>query len=103
MKRIFIGGALALGLAVAACGGSQSDKAAIAKACMADGENEAFCNCVADGMERDLDAETFKAFAKASGPSGIGADELLENLPEGKQMQVVGALMNVGMTCALGG
>jgi hypothetical protein len=97
MKRVIIAATLALGFVLTACGGG-GDKARMVKACIGGGESEALCSCLADGLEKNLDAETFRALARASGDEA--ADKVLENLSADKQMQAFGALMSAGMACA---
>jgi hypothetical protein len=93
----------ALALALTACGGTGGAKASMVKSCTDAGEEQATCTCIADGLEKNLDAETFNKIAKALATSEGAGDDVIESLPAEDQTKVMGAMMSVGMTCAFGG
>ncbi|MBY9065288.1 hypothetical protein K1X12_00165 [Hyphomonas sp. WL0036] len=101
MRMAIVAGALAL--ALTACGGTGSSKAAMVKACSDAGEDKAMCTCLADGLEKNLDAKTFSTVAKAMSKGEEDGQKMIENLPAEEQGKIMGAMMTVGMSCAMGG
>lgn len=93
----------ALALALAACGGTGGAKASMVKACTDAGEEQAMCTCIADGLEKNLDAKTFNTVAKAMEQGEEDGGAAIEALPVEEQSKIMGAMMSVGMTCAFGG
>lgn len=101
MRLAILAGALAL--ALTACGGTGGSKAAMVKSCTDAGEDSAMCTCIADGLEKNLDAKTFNTVAKAMAAAEGAGDDMIESLPAEDQTKIMGAMMSVGMTCAFGG
>ena len=101
MRTAIVAGAMAL--ALAACGGTGGAKASMVKACTDAGEDQAMCTCIADGLEKNLDAKTFNTVAKAMAQGEEEGGKALEALPAEEQSKIMGAMMSVGMTCAFGG
>lgn len=102
MKNIVFAAVAALGLAgCGAMGGGE--KASMVKACIDSGEAEADCTCIADSLEKGLDAETFKVVATAMAAGEEEGNALMEALPAEQQTAVMGQLMSAGMTCMMGG
>ena len=101
MRMAIMAGALAL--ALTACGGTGGSKASMVKACTDAGEDKAMCSCIADGLEKSLDAKTFNTVAKAMAQGEEKGGEVLDNLPADEQSKIMGAMMSVGMSCAFGG
>jgi hypothetical protein len=99
MKKILFAAVAAL--ALTACGGSP--KTAMVKACTESGESDANCTCIADSLEKNLDADTFKAVATAMAAGEEAGNKMMEELPAEKQGAVMGALMSAGMGCMMGG
>lgn len=91
-------------LALTGCGAiGGGEKAAMVKACTDSGEAEADCTCIADSLEKGLDAETFKVVASAMAAGEEEGNTMMEALPADKQGAVMGALMSAGMSCMMGG
>lgn len=101
MRTAIVAGALAL--ALTACGGTGGSKATMVKACTDAGEDKAMCSCIADGLEKSLDAKTFNTVAKAMAQGEDKGGEALEKLPAAEQSKIMGAMMSTGMQCAFGG
>lgn len=101
MRMAIAAGALAL--ALAACGGTGGSKSAMIKACTDAGEDAKMCSCLADGLEKNLDAKTFNTVAKAMAQGEDKGEEMIKNLPAEEQGKIMGAMMSVGMQCAFGG
>jgi predicted HAD superfamily phosphohydrolase len=101
MRTIFAA-ALAATL-LAGCGAiGGGEKAAMIKACVESGETDANCSCVADNLEKNLDAETFKVVAGAMAASEEEGNDIMNGLPTDQQGAVMGALMTAGMSCMMG-
>lgn len=100
MRMAILAGALAL--AVTACGGTGGGKASIVKSCMDSGEDREMCTCLADGLEKNLDAKTFNTVAKAMAQGDEKGGEIINDLPAGEQSKIMGAMMSTGMQCAFG-
>lgn len=101
MKRLF--SVLIVTLAAAACGGGTGGaRADMVRSCVDSGEDEALCSCLAEGLEGELDPKLFKKIAAEAAKSGDSNDDFLDTLPAEEQGAVLGALMSVGMSCALG-
>lgn len=101
MRMMIVAGALTL--ALAACGGTGGAKASMVKSCTDAGEDKAMCSCIADGLEKNLDAKTFNTVAKAMAQGEEKGGDAIESLPAAEQSKIMGAMMSVGMTCAFGG
>lgn len=101
MRMAIVAGALAL--ALAACGGTGGSKSAMIKACTDAGEDQKMCSCIADGLEKNLDAKTFNTVARAMSKGEDEGQKIIENLPADEQGKVMGAMMSTGMACAFGG
>ena len=102
MKNIVFAAVAAL--ALTGCGAiGGGEKAAMVKSCTDSGETEANCTCVADSLEKGLDAETFKAVATAMAAGEAEGEQMMNDLPAEQQGAVMGALMSAGMTCMMGG
>ncbi|PKP80686.1 MAG: hypothetical protein CVT79_13780 [Alphaproteobacteria bacterium HGW-Alphaproteobacteria-18] len=101
MRMAILAGALAL--AVTACGGTGGAKASMVKSCIDAGEDKAMCTCLADGLEKNLDAKTFSTVAKAMAQGDDKGGEIIEKLPADQQGKIMGAMMSTGMQCAFGG
>lgn len=102
MKKFVIAAVAALALAgCGAVGGGH--KAAMVKSCTESGETEANCTCVADSLEKGLDADTFKLVATAMAAGEAEGEKMMNELPVEKQGAVMGALMSAGMSCMMGG
>ncbi|MGE6698071.1 hypothetical protein ACQKH5_10300 [Hyphomonas sp. NPDC076900] len=101
MRMAIVAGALAL--ALTACGGTGGSKATMVKACTDAGEDQAMCSCIADGLEKSLDAKTFNMVAKAMAQGEEKGGEVLDNLPAEEQSKIMSAMMSTGMQCAFGG
>lgn len=101
MRMAILAGALAL--AITACGGTGGAKASMVNACTEAGEDKAMCACIADGLEKNLDAKTFNTVAKAMAQGEEKGGEAIESLPAEQQSKIMGAMMTVGMSCAFGG
>lgn len=93
----------ALALALTACGGTAGSKASMVKACTDAGEDKAMCSCIADGLEKNLDAKTFNTVAKAMAQGEEKGGDVINNLPAEEQSKIMGAMMSTGMQCAFGG
>ncbi len=66
MKAGFV--AILAALALTGCGlAGPSDSQVLVDACVADGESEATCGCIATAMEKNLSPELFKKTADAVG------------------------------------
>lgn len=90
-------------LALAGCGAvGGGHKAAMVKACTDSGESDANCTCIADSLEKNLDAATFKTVATAMAAGEEEGNKMMEELPADKQGAVMGALMSAGMGCMMG-
>lgn len=98
MKKIVLAAVAAVLLT--ACGGSP--KGAMVKACVDSGESDKNCSCIADSLEKSLDAPTFKAVATAMAAGEEEGNKMMESLPAEKQGAVMGALMSAGMGCMMG-
>lgn len=101
MRVAILAGAFAL--ALTACGGTGGSKASMVKACTDAGEDQAMCTCIADGLEKNLDAKTFKTVAKAMAEGEEKGSQAIESLPAEEQTKIMGAMMSTGMSCAFGG
>lgn len=101
MRLALAAGAMAL--ALAACGGTGGANAKFVKACSDAGEDAELCTCLADGLEKNLDAKTFGTLANAMAEGEAKGEELINNLPADEQAKIMGAMMSVGMSCAFGG
>jgi hypothetical protein len=96
--------AAAAALVLAGCGAiGGGEKAAMVKSCVAGGESDANCTCIADKLEAALDKDTFKSVATAIAAGEEEGNAMMEALPADKQGAVMGALMTAGMTCMMGG
>ena len=93
----------ALALALTACGGTGGAKASMVKACTDAGEEVAMCNCIADGLEENLDPKTFNTVAQAIAEGEEKGGAAIESLPADEQSKIMGAMMSTGMQCAFGG
>jgi|GEM_PF-1724718 hypothetical protein len=101
--RTFVIAAVAA-LVLAGCGATGGGaKAAMVKACTDSGESDANCTCVADSLEKGLDADTFKLVATAMAAGDEEGEKMMNELPVEKQGAVMGALMSAGMSCMMGG
>ncbi|MEQ9506326.1 MAG: hypothetical protein RLO80_08630 [Hyphomonas sp.] len=90
-------------LALAGCGAiGGGEKTAMVKACTESGESEKNCTCIADSLETNLDAPTFKLVAKAMAAGEAEGEKMMEELPAEQQGKVMGALMSAGMGCMMG-
>jgi len=102
MKHIVLAALAAL--ALTGCGAiGGGEKAAMVKACTDSGEPAEDCTCIADNLETNLDADTFKVVATAMAAGEAEGNQTMEDLPADKQGAVMGALMSAGMTCMMGG
>ncbi|MFN4024043.1 MAG: hypothetical protein ACK4MQ_04370 [Hyphomonas sp.] len=101
MRLAFAAGALAL--ALAACGGTGGANAKMVKACTETGEDAELCSCLANGLEKNLDAKTFNTVANAMAAGDEVGEKIINDLPADEQAKIMGAMMSVGMTCAFGG
>lgn len=102
MRLVLAAGAMAL--ALAACGGGTGGaNAKMVKACTESGEDAELCSCIANGLEKNLDAKTFSTLANAMAEGEEKGEEIMNNLPADDQAKIMGAMMSVGMTCAFGG
>ncbi|MBA4226758.1 MAG: hypothetical protein C0456_09005 [Hyphomonas sp.] len=101
MRMAIVAGALAL--ALTACGGTGAAKASIVKACTESAADNAMCTCIADGLEKTLDAKTFNTVGKAMAKGEEKGGEVLDKLPASEKAKIEGAMMSVGMQCAFGG
>lgn len=91
-------------LALTGCGAiGGGEKAAMVKACTDSGEAEKDCTCIADSLEKGLDADTFKVVATAMAAGDAEGEKMMEALPADKQGAIMGALMSAGMSCMMGG
>ena len=87
-------------LALAACGGGSSDRAAIVNSCVEDGGMEkAACECMADAAEDNLDSDLYKKFASAARDGEAAAEEMLNDLSPEQQGQFVGFVMQAATSC----
>lgn len=104
MKTHMTLGGLALVMALAGCGGGGGGKAELVRNCVAQGESQANCQCVADAAEESLDDKTFAALVKASrgGEEDMEAamNEAMSDMSEAEQMAVGLQLMSAVMACA---
>jgi hypothetical protein len=103
MRSIFVAAVAAIALSGCGAVGGGGEKAAMIKSCVTAGQTEKECQCVADGLEKGLDAETFKVVAKAMSIDEAEGQKMMEALPADKQGAVMGALMSSGMSCMMGG
>jgi len=102
MRHIVIAAVAAF--ALAGCGAiGGGEKAAMVKACTDSGESEANCTCIANSLEKSLDAPTFKTVATAMAAGDEAGEKMMEEMPAEKQGAVMGALMSAGMSCMMGG
>ncbi len=88
MRKI-MAGALA-GVILSGCGagiGGPSDRDVLVAACVADGEAEATCGCVADAMKNNLSPELFKKTATAIGREGQNEMAFLTTLSMAEAME----------------
>lgn len=101
MKKFVFAAAAAL--ALAGCGAvGGGEKTAMVKSCTESGESEANCTCIADSLEKGLDADTFKVVASAMAAGEAEGEQMINDLPADKQGAVMGALMSAGMSCMMG-
>lgn len=89
MKQGFSIAAAAALMALAACGAGPlgpSDRQVLVEACVAEGESEAACTCIADAFEANLPPELYRKTAQRIGRDGMNiaafigefdADEML--------------------------
>lgn len=87
--RNLMAGAVA-GVLLAACGsglGGPSDRDALVANCIADGEAEATCGCIADAMKENLSPELFKKTADAVGRNGQDEMAFLTSLSMAEAME----------------
>ncbi len=91
-------------LALAGCGAiGGGEKAAMVKTCTDSGESAKDCACIADSLEANLDAPTFKVVARAMAAGDAEGEQMMEELPPEQQGKIMGALMSAGMSCMMGG
>lgn len=102
MKKIVFA-VSAAAFALTACGGGGGGKAALVKECVAGGESEKTCNCVADKLQADLDSKSFGTLTKAMAAGEDKGEEMIMALPAEEQTKIMTALMGAGFACAMGG
>lgn len=101
MKTAWATGLAALGLA--ACGSpGVSDRQALIDDCVARGEAEASCTCVAEAFENKLPPDLFRKTAERVGRQGIGVEVFIREL-EVDEMLAFSAAVEDMMACPLTG
>lgn len=90
-------------LALAACGGGGSDRAAIVDACMEDGtSDQKTCECMADAAEKNLDGDLYSKLAEAAREGEESAEAIMGDLTPEQQGQFMSFAMQAAMTCGMG-
>ena len=103
MKYAFMASVMALGLA--ACGGGGGGgKAALIKACTADGQGtKEECTCMADAAEEKLDKPLFTKLVKAATNGEDGVQAMIGDLSAEEQGKFMGFAMSAAMQCGISG
>lgn len=90
-------------LAVTGCGlAGPSDHQVLVNSCVAEGENEAVCSCIADAYEENLTPELFRKTAQAVGREGKNTMSFIAELTLEEQMSFA-SVLNDMFACSLTG
>lgn len=89
-------------MALAACGGGESDRQALVDACVSDGtSDQETCECMADAAEKNLDEDLYEKFADAARQGEDGGEEILNDLDAEEQAQFMSFIMQAAVTCGM--
>lgn len=101
--RVVLMAVVAAGLTVSGCDaiglGGGGDKAELVKACVADGEEQKTCDCVADELEKTVDKDAFKAMVLGAQGKDAEAEAIMEGLSMEKQFSVATGAMGAMAKC----
>lgn len=92
-------------LVLAGCGqgaATPPDRALLVETCIADGEAEATCGCIADAMEKNLPPDLFRKTAQAVGRDRKDMMTFVGDLT-GEEQLAFSAVLNDLFACSLAG
>lgn len=92
-------------LVLAGCGqgaSAPSDRALLVETCIADGEAETTCGCIADAMQKNLPADLFRKTSQAIGRDRKDMMTFVGQLSDEEQ-RAFAAVLNDLFACSLAG
>jgi hypothetical protein len=85
--------------ALAACSQNEAERKLVADRCVADGESEPVCKCLADESAKKLDGELFKIVVLGAKGEDKETDAQIKELPKDKQLLFTAVTREVARGC----